>query len=375
MAIVASALADSGGALLLQAGRTGLIVRLLDCEANKMSSPSRSDHPTGMSVAVAGPEGSDAFAGSLVANAVIVASTWCVHGASVWITGRRALNPPGVTVASQLYFPAHSIRVHMFFLQTVITSTLFVLMNVAGTAWFALALAILAADVGIILGLMWYVLTHGTPRVVYEEKDNPIPSALAPRLLWYMTYKTGNWTSTATYPGYHRQFDLLFDEYIPGRQWYLLVELFTTFALAIVGCAPTENCGTLNSVATAILLLNVFALGILRPYHTRRDMVVSALCAFGNLLTMVLHATKGWAHMDLEGAGQGLDTAADLAMLAVSVVAVVKAVCGALRLTRKVMDSREKPKEEAPLEMPLVVDAGNKKRDNTLTPEQVAFEL
>ena len=35
----------------------------------------------------------------------------------------------------------------------------------------------------------------------------------------------------------------------------------------------------------------------------------------------------------------------------------------------------EKAKEEAPLEMPLVVGAGNKTNDNTLTPEQVAFEL
>ena len=339
-----------------------------------MSKLSRADHPTGISVAVAGPEGSDAFAGSLVVNAAIVASTWCVHGASVWLTGRRAANR-GVNVAAQFYFPAHSIRVHMFFLHTIVTSSLFVLMDVSGVLWSVLALAVLAAELGIILGLMWYVLTHGTPRVVYEEKDNPIPSALAPRLLWYMTYKTGNWTSTATYPGYHRQFDLLFDEYIPGRQWYLLVELFTTFALAIVGCAPTENCGTLNSVATAILLLNALALGILRPYHTRRDMVVSALCAFGNFLTMVFHAIKGWAHMDLEGAGQGLDTAADLAMLAVSIVAVVKALCGALWLTRMVMDSREKPKEEASLEMPLMVQAGNKTKNNTLTPEQVAFEL
>ena len=398
VAIVSSALADGGGSLL-QAGRTGLIVRLLECKANKMTSLSQSDHPTGVSVAVTGPEGSDVFAGSLVSNSVIVASTWCVHGTTIWLTGRSA--KLGDNMAAQFYFPAHSIRVHMFFLQTVVTSSLFVLMNVSGTAWFVLALAILAADVGILLSLMWYVLNHSPPRAVYEEKDNPIPQAFAARLLWVMTYKTGTWTSSATYPGYHKQYDLLFDEYIPGRKWYLLVELLTSFSLAVVGCAPTENCNTLNSVATAILLFNVLAMGALWPFHTRRDRMASALCAFGNLMTMVLHGIAGWTHMDLEG----LDMAADLAMLAVSIVAFVKAVCGALRLAKKVIESRGKPKEEeAPLEMPLVISAGpapaeqaaserpvargtsdcsslppvmvaGNQKDKKLTPQQVDFEL
>ena len=94
---------------------------------------------------------------------------------------------------------------------------------------------------------------------------------------------------------YHYRYKTLYDEYVPGRQWYFATEIaFVTLMTPLGAVRSTSNavCSTMLALVLVLALGNAVVLAAFRPFRASATFGVNVLCCFLTLVAAGLALSR-----------------------------------------------------------------------------------
>eukprot|EP00759_Apiculatamorpha_spiralis_P019708 PhF_6_TR25509/c0_g1_i3/m.35590 len=281
---VASSLTVASAAGATQAGKTSMLIRMMICpDPNEvtldfMSSPVAENIGDEFNVRV--------YLGALVENTYIsVAVVFCHFGSAVlWACKRwymEGSTEPFHVFLTNVRFPSLSLVAFMFFYQTQVTASLYIVVNSKNSGHRVLAAVLGVFWVGLVLGLTGYTILfrfkaewrdikdHEADKD--ENIDNVVLQSLANAINTH-----GKWVDAKVLgessSGFCRRYRSLFEDFVPGRHWFTAVDVGFVTLLGVVASYEMETfteCVVLNITVTTIFLAYLVIAIWLRPYNNK----------------------------------------------------------------------------------------------------------
>jgi hypothetical protein len=258
--------------------------------------------------------GTDALSyrrGAVVGNAAFWAAAVTVAAVLVQQRARGVLRHGGVATdlseaAASMRLPGALVVVYVPLLQPTVTSAVALLVESSGVADAAIAvLGVAACAAPIAWLLVPLVLRRPFGAVAHEaaaSRGAGVEGAGCRGVLAALQSRRHRWRDCVRGSRFVRRYGAVFEEFVGGRQWFVLVDVSTEAVCGVLGALvdlPTQQgsgCAALKIAMVAVTLAYAAAVAVLRPSNTLMGSLivsVNALAGVAGSVAVLLSPTLG----------------------------------------------------------------------------------